>query len=48
MQDTNCCYRCGQTLSLIEEAWAEDKSIVWTKNKEICPQCYQDLVEKRS
>ncbi|MCR4441591.1 MAG: hypothetical protein QHH10_05745 [Peptococcaceae bacterium] len=47
MRETNCCIRCGQPLDLIEEAWAEDKSVFISNKGEYCPRCYHDLVEMR-
>lgn len=46
MQNINSCIRCGQSLELIEEQWAEDKGIVWNNAGEYCPRCYLDIVEQ--
>lgn len=44
--ETNCCARCGQLLTLVEDSWAEDKSTLVNGKKEYCPNCYLDLVEE--
>jgi hypothetical protein len=48
MQDACCCARCGQPLALIEEAWAEDKSVIWQNGGEFCPACYLDMLEQQN
>lgn len=47
MKEANCCSRCGQPLALIEEAWAEDKSVSWRNKDEYCPRCYLDMIEQQ-
>lgn len=47
MKEANCCSRCGQPLALIEEAWAEDKSVSWHNKDEYCPRCYLDLLDQQ-
>lgn len=48
VKEANCCVRCGQPLSLIEDTWAEDKSINWQNRGEYCPSCYLDLLEQQN
>jgi hypothetical protein len=47
MSETNCCVRCGQSLDLIDDAWADDKGIKWNNSGEYCPRCYMDIVEMK-
>jgi hypothetical protein len=45
MNNINCCIRCGQSLELLEEGWAEDKGVNWNNTGEYCPRCFLDLIE---
>ena len=43
----NTCTRCGQALELVDEPFAEYRSITDKKNNELCPRCYQDLYDQK-
>lgn len=45
MKEANCCSRCGQPLDLVDEIWAEDKSVSWNSKEEYCPRCYLAMLE---
>lgn len=44
--ESGCCARCGRPLALIEETWAEDKSVKVHPRGELCPSCYLDILEQ--
>ncbi len=45
MKELNCCSCCGQSFDLIDEDVSEDKSVSWPGLGDICPSCYQDMLE---
>lgn len=46
--EANCCKRCGQSLALSDDSWAEDRSIIWPKIGELCLQCYHEMLERNT
>ncbi|MDX9870862.1 MAG: hypothetical protein RBT41_00405 [Clostridia bacterium] len=46
--ESGCCARCGQPLALIDEIWAEDKSVSVSEKGELCPRCYLDMLEQQN